>query len=939
MPEEALIDETSQVVNQNKKLVFNHFPAFARFIRDHHIIPYIQEQLRISREIKLPMLKFFESIPDDELILMSVNSHKDFLTYVEENRLQEQIEVSLRLWVSNQLGVMDREEIAAEDITLSSYMRKEAMLKFIPSYTNDIQLAIALIKEIDAYTVEIDTAATNTYIDLLKERIHDQVRFIEVISDTMPGLTYVYNFDKAQITFANKTFKDFFGYIQNDWEKMGTEALIYLVHPDDIKNIDIGLKQFEKNIDKEVISWEYRVKNKNDEYVWMRNYASALKRDSENKTVEIIGIILDISNEKQIQEKLSRSEEQLLEAQALAEIGSYEWDVETDDLFVTPQFLKIYEVPHIRKRKDILPRIQPDDLKQHTIKIQEALEKTGKFDSEYRYIVHGKEKILWNRASVTILNGKKILKGTVMDVTQRHQMLQQLKDSEQLNKQAQAISHIGNWAWDIYNNKYTWSEELYRIYDMEPQTGYFPSETSKIYRHPDDSANVEHLLQHSLKTRSPFDAQYRIITLKGNLKYLHARGEMSFDDKGNVIKMLGTVQDITPQKQIEKQLKDYQEFIKKITDTAPSIISLYHVQNGDYSFINLALEKLLGYNTGEALTHSDKFFNSIVHPDDLAGLQEKTGKMLEAANEQLLDEGDEPIAEYKYRMRHKNGTYKWFHTYSTIFERDTSGRASQVLNISVDVTEQEEAEQALFRKNMELEQSNASLGEYAYVASHDLKEPLRKISTFSDRLLGMQHENISAEGRLYLEKIMLSARRMQAMINDLLSISMLSGNKPFESCNLRQVFEDVIQTLEYKIEEKNAIVEAGDLPAIQAIPSQFRQLFQNLISNSLKFVKENLQPKITITHTFLSPQQVTGYNLIKAKKYLKLTFSDNGIGFDNQYANKIFTIFQRLHGKADYEGNGIGLSICKKIVENHSGVIFANGVMNKGANFTIIIPV
>jgi signal transduction histidine kinase len=150
--------------------------------------------------------------------------------------------------------------------------------------------------------------------------------------------------------------------------------------------------------------------------------------------------------------------------------------------------------------------------------------------------------------------------------------------------------------------------------------------------------------------------------------------------------------------------------------------------------------------------------------------------------------------------------------------------------------------------------------------------------------------------------------------------------------------EETLQTLDYKIEQQRAVIHCSPLPEANIVPSQFRQLFQNLIANSLKFVRENIEPVISITCNFIGKEETANYHLTKAETYLKLAFSDNGIGFEKEYEQKIFAIFQRLHGRSEYEGSGIGLAICKKIVEHHGGVIFAHGQPGVGATFTIILP-
>ena len=389
----------------------------------------------------------------------------------------------------------------------------------------------------------------------------------------------------------------------------------------------------------------------------------------------------------------------------------------------------------------------------------------------------------------------------------------------------------------------------------------------------------------------------------------------------------------------KRETLESQRFIQKIADATPAIIASYNINTGQYRFVSEGLQKLLGYDPGRPLKEGVAFFIDIVHPDDLAPIMEKNTQALELANSaQLGVEGSEAIVEFEYRMRHANGEYRWFHTFGTVFDRNESAQVEHVLNISIDITERKEMETALSQKNVQLQQSNANLEEFAYVASHDLKEPLRKISIFGDRLLSTQYERLAGEGQFYLEKIIDSSRKMQLLINDMLSLSLISGNKSFVRYSLQSILTEVMRTLEFKIEETGATIHAQPLPEANIIPSQFRQLFQNLISNSLKFVRQGVKPGISISCRKLRHIEVERHDLPKAAGYLELTFMDNGIGFDNIFAGKIFAIFQRLHHK-DYEGTGIGLAICKKIIENHGGVIHAAGIPGQGATFIIIIPV
>jgi signal transduction histidine kinase len=257
--------------------------------------------------------------------------------------------------------------------------------------------------------------------------------------------------------------------------------------------------------------------------------------------------------------------------------------------------------------------------------------------------------------------------------------------------------------------------------------------------------------------------------------------------------------------------------------------------------------------------------------------------------------------------------------------------ALDILQHSADELEKkvEERTAELLRKNSELEQ-------FAYIASHDLQEPLRKIRTFSELLQKSLQKGTPVN--TYFDKIQSSAERMTQLIKDVLNYSRLSNTEDqFVPVDLNTVLRQVKGDFELLIEQKQAVIKEQGLQVITGIPLQLQQLFTNLIGNSLKFSEK--QPVITITGSLLPEAEVPFYpDLQEHVTYVKLEFSDNGIGFEQQFAERIFAIFQRLNGRKVYAGTGIGLALCKKIVENHNGVISANGKLNEGATFTVILP-
>ncbi len=242
----------------------------------------------------------------------------------------------------------------------------------------------------------------------------------------------------------------------------------------------------------------------------------------------------------------------------------------------------------------------------------------------------------------------------------------------------------------------------------------------------------------------------------------------------------------------------------------------------------------------------------------------------------------------------------------------------------------------LLRSNKELKKVNEQLEEFAFISSHDLQEPLRKIQAFSNYLT-QPEANLNDFARNYSQKINSSSARMSTLIRDLLSFSLLSRvDKKFVSVDLNQILKHVVEDFESIVVRKKAVIDISRLPSVKAEPAHMTQLFQNLIDNALKFGKENAM--INVTSEKVTKENITTYDLDKDKPYVAISVSDNGIGFDQNFAPKMFGLFQRLHNIPGVEGSGVGLAICKKIVEDHGGVILATGNENEGATFKVILP-
>jgi two-component system CheB/CheR fusion protein len=342
-----------------------------------------------------------------------------------------------------------------------------------------------------------------------------------------------------------------------------------------------------------------------------------------------------------------------------------------------------------------------------------------------------------------------------------------------------------------------------------------------------------------------------------------------------------------------------------------------------------------------------------IHPDDI--------KPTIKAWQKALKESTHFI--FEHRVRVKTGEWRNFSIKAIPIVR-ADGSIKQWVGVHIDITMQKMAEekitnfakelekevqdrtkklaisnQQLEEKNLTLQILNKELHSFSYVASHDLQEPLRKIRTLASRIIESENA-LSEKGKDYFERMQKAAERMQALIEDLLSYSNvqnLSGRK-LNTTDLNVIVDDVKSQLSEIIKEKKATIITGALCNIDIIPYQFRQVMLNLISNALKFTKPGVAPVITIESNTVKYDKINKVTLPRLKEYRHITVADNGIGFEEEYNEKIFEIFQRLHDKDDYPGTGIGLAIVKKIVENHNGIITARGELGQGATFEMYIP-
>ena len=403
------------------------------------------------------------------------------------------------------------------------------------------------------------------------------------------------------------------------------------------------------------------------------------------------------------------------------------------------------------------------------------------------------------------------------------------------------------------------------------------------------------------------------------------------DPDGKIVGLVGIGRDITEHKQAEESLARERTLLRTLIDNLPDSIYAKDAAGRKILANPADLKNLRCKTEAEAFGKTD--FD--LFPRDIA---EKFW-----ADDQKVIQGQPVINREEYFLD-AEGAKCWLLT-SKLPLRDQNGEITGLIGIGRDITDRKEAEDALRESEAklrqfttQLERSNRELQDFAYVASHDLQEPLRKIVVFGERLKENSAEKLDAESRDFLERMQKAASRMQTLINDLLTFSRVTTKaRPFTQVDLAEVAREVVNDLEGRIEQVKGRVEVGTLPVIEAEALQMRQLLQNLIGNALKFRRPEVAPVVKVAAQIITRPSPEGGAEV-AKKLCQLTVSDNGIGFDEKYLDRIFNVFQRLHTRNEYEGTGMGLAIARKIVLYHHGDITAKSKPGQGTTFIATFP-
>jgi PAS domain S-box-containing protein len=511
------------------------------------------------------------------------------------------------------------------------------------------------------------------------------------------------------------------------------------------------------------------------------------------------------------------------------------------------------------------------------------------------------------------------------EIIQRKLTEEALQYREEQYSLALRAANAGSWDWNIEADELLWSEQI------EPLFGFEEGEFAGTFEafldcvHPNDRQSLLDNVEQALNGDKDYAIEHRIIWPDGNVRWVAETGDVLQNEEGDPIRMLGVVQDITSRKQVEQEVVRQKEMLET---TLESLTHPFFVLDADdYSIVmansaSLPEEGVSPSATCYAITH-------------------KTEKP--CANEEHpcpLEEVKRTRAPTKVEHIHyaPDGSPRYVEVYGyPIFDKD--GEVTQMIEYTLDITERIAAQKSLAEKTAALVRSNAELEDFAYIASHDLQEPLRKVQAFGDRLKVKYSDVLEGRGLDYLTRMQSAATRMRQLIDDLLTYSRVTTKaKPFETVDLNRVVDEALADLVVRVKETQGKVDVDPLPTIDADRIQMRRMMQNLIGNALKFHKDSEPPMVNIYAEVPRAEETSPLDNATADGFCQIFVEDQGIGFDMAYVEQIFAPFQRLHGRSTYEGTGMGLAICRKIAERHGGEIAAHSKPGEGATFIITLP-
>jgi PAS domain S-box-containing protein len=742
------------------------------------------------------------------------------------------------------------------------------------------------------------------------EELDKRTRELNAILSSVQEFVYIFD-PKGRFVFANKKLLDLWGL--NAGQAIG-KTMHDLEYPETVETALLEAAQRVLETGQTVTNITHYTSPTGATGSYENILAPML--DAGGKVAFVAGSSRDITERKRAEELLRENEARLRQALSAAKSGTWEWNLETNKNVWSEELWEVYglEPYSVEPSYDAwLATIHPDDRMRAAQTVQEAAKNETELNTEWRVIdKDGTERWLMSRGQpLKDSNGRAVRYiGTVLDITERKQAEVALKESEErfstaffTSPVAQSIITQGS------NEIIAVNDACCHLFEYRREE-LIGAKTAKLnlWENPDDRLVAMEELQ---RTGRLLSREATIRVKSGEIRTVITAIE-PISWKGLPC-FISSVFDITERKQAEEALRESEERLRQIASSLREVIWLRDVQTRQVLYVNPAFEELTG-RTCESFFENRDIMIDAIHPDD----REEVVKGLEQRLEGV------PF-DKEHRIIHQNGSVRW--VLSRIFPvRNEAGEVYRWASIMEDITERKRAETELHRTMEDLRYSNAELEQFAYVASHDLQEPLRGIAGLT-QLLGQKYQGkLDSRADEYITHIIEGTQRMQTLINDLLAYSRVGRRgEAIQTTEAGVALQLALKNLNAAILEYKATITNENLPMVQADATQLVQLFQNLIGNAIKFRSPVRPPQIHIGVT-------------DAGEMWQFSVRDNGIGIEPQYYERIFQVFQRLHTRREYKGTGIGLAICKKIIDRHGGKIWVESQWGEGSTFYFTLP-
>lgn len=772
------------------------------------------------------------------------------------------------------------------------------------------------------YSSVLVTRSDITDFKKAEQALKESEERFRTMANSIPQLAWMTD-EKGWIYWYNDRWYDYTGTTPEEMLGWGWRKVH---HPDLVE----GVVQRIKTAFESGSSWEdiFLLRSRQGEYRWFLSRAVPVRKE-DGTLVGWFGTNTDITEQRKTEEALEKSEEQLLLAMEGGELGYFDYNPRTGELQWSDRTKELFGLPpDARVDYNVyLGALYPEDRARTHAAIQKALDPAnGVYENEYRVIGLTNGRLRWLRSKAKTFfdeyGSAYRLAGVTLDITRQKDAEMALQQSESklrnLILQAPVAMCIGSgpcFVVEVANDR------MLELWQKRPEE-IIGRPVFEVLTEAGEQG-LDRVIQEVYATGERFKADEMPVFLPRNGKvetvYVNFVYEPIKNSDGAVTKIIAVASDVTDQVVARKKIEESHKEFQFAMDFLPQIFWLawpdgyhYYYNRQWYDYTGLPFDE----SKGEGWHH-------LFHPDD----QERAWKLWQHS----LETGESYKIEY--RLRRHDGQYHWFLARALPL-RDEKGIITKWFGTCTDIHDQktftEQLEKMVAERTKELQQSNEDLQQFAHVSSHDLKEPLRKIRFFASRLCDELDGRLDEKNKIHLSRVQAAADRMWHILDGVLTYSKVNFlEEIYEPVDLNEVIRNVASDLELPIQEKAATIHCSSLPSLEGAPVMLYLVFYNLISNSLKFSRAGTAPVIAITSETVDR---------KGKAFARITLKDNGIGFEQKYAGKIFGTFTRLHPKDKYEGAGLGLSICKKIIERHGGSIEAKGAENAGTEFEILLP-